>query len=167
MRARGVLSALLLPGVASAMPGVAAAQNRAEQIAGWVLFDTGGKPGDDSDRAVSLSRSVPGVDLIYRPSESNAGASIQVKFSGCAGLNLSSGFGFDDPPADREKQVRGQIHEAFADFARSCPSRPGGEATLMAGFAQAFAAVDKLMADRPFTYPPEPAADGQNAGKPQ
>jgi len=167
MRGRAALSAMLLLGAGLAMATIAVAKDRTEQIAGWTLSDTGSKPGDDTDRTVSLSKSVPGIDLIYRPSESNSGASIQMKFTGCAGLNLSSGFGFDDPPADREKQVRGQVHEAFGDFAKSCPLKPDVEPNLMADFTQAFAAVDTLMATRPFTYPPEPADNGQNAGNSQ
>jgi hypothetical protein len=53
------------------------------------------------------------------------------------------------------------VHEAFTDFAKSCPVKPDAEARLMAGFAEAFAAVDKLMTDKPNVYPPEPT-DGNS-----
>jgi len=97
-----------------------------------------------------------------QPSESNTGGSIHGEFNGCNGLNYSSGFGFDDPPADRAAEVRKQVHEEFTDFAKTCPMKPDVEARLMAGFAEAFAAVDKLMTDKPNVYPPEPAEDGNS-----
>ena len=56
MRARAGLFAMLLLGAGAAMPAIAVAQDRVEQIAGWALSDTGGKPGDDSDRTVSLHK---------------------------------------------------------------------------------------------------------------
>ncbi len=135
-------------------------------MAGWKLADVGHKPGDDGDRLVSIEKAIPEIDLIYRPSESNSGGSIQAEFKPqktCAGLSLSSGFDFYDPPADRAAQVRKEVHEAFADFAKTCPTfKPDIEATLMAGFGEAFAAVDKRMTDKPNVYPKQPAEDGNS-----
>ena len=157
-----MLAATLAGAGLLACAGVTVAQDSAIDVAGWKLTDVGHKPGDDSDRIVSIEKAIPEVSLFYQPSESNTGGSIHGEFKGCKGLNYSSGFGFDDPPADRAAEVREQVHEAFADFAKSCPLNPDAEARLMAGFAEAFAAVDKLMTDKPNVYPPEPAADANS-----
>jgi hypothetical protein len=164
---RVAVLAMLLAG--AGLGSSALAQDHVEQVGGWTLSDTGSKPGDDSDRAVNIRKSIPNIDLSYSPSESNTGGSIQVKFSDCKGLSYSSGFGFDDPPADRAAAVRKEVHEAFGDFAKTCPVKPGTEDALMAGFGEAFAAVDKLMTDKPNIYPPEPPSNGQDSAdtKPQ
>ena len=141
------------------------AQDSLVEIAGWKMADVGHKPGDDSDRLVTIEKAIPEIDLIYRPSESNTAGSIQAEFkpiNGCKGLSYNSGFDFGDPPADRATEVRKQIHEAFGDFAKTCAIKPGTEAALMAGFDQAFAAVDKLMTDKPNVYPPAPAEDANS-----
>lgn len=153
--------AVVLPLIAVlAVPGNA--QDSAIDVAGWKLTDVGHKPGDDSDRSVAIEKAIPEVDLFYRPSETNSGGSISASFKGCKGLSYNSGFGFDDPPADRAAAVRKEVHEAFAEFAKSCPVKPDAEARLMTGFAEAFAAVDKLMTDKPNVYPKEPAEDGNS-----
>ena len=145
---------------------IAVAQDSATNVAGWNLADVGHKPGDDSNRLVSIEKVLPEIDLIYRPSESNTGGSIQAEFKPqgkCSGMNLSSGFDFDAPPADRATEVRKQIHDGFVDFAKNCPAAKADvETTLMAGFGEAFAAVDKLMVDKPNVYPKEPAEDGNS-----
>ncbi len=152
--------------VGTSLGAAAPAQDSRVEVAGWSLADVGHKPGDDSDRLVTIEKAIPEVDLIYRPSESNTGGSIQAEFrplKGCKGLSYGSGFDFGDPPADRAGEVRKQVHEAFADFARTCPIRPDAEAALMAGFAEAFAAVDQLMTDKPNVYPPAPADTDGNS----
>jgi hypothetical protein len=156
------LAAALVAAGLLACAGAVVAQDSAIDVAGWKMTDTGHKPGDDSDRVVSIAKSVPEVDLSYHPGETNTGGSIHAQFKGCKGLSYSSGFGFDDPPADRATQVRQEVHEAFTDFAKTCPIKPDVEARLMTGFAEAFAAVDKLMTDKPNVYPPEPAEDGNS-----
>ena len=158
---------LMLPGALIAAgllacAGATVAQDSAIDVAGWKLTDVGHKPGDDSDRSVAIEKAIPEVDLFYHPSETNSGGSISAEFKGCKGLSYNSGFGFDAPPADRAAAVRKEVHEAFAEFAKSCPVKPDAEARLMAGFAEAFAAVDKLMTDKPNVYPPEPAADANS-----
>jgi hypothetical protein len=163
MPKRIVISSLLLIGAGIALVANVPAEDSLTQVAGWNLADVGHKPGDDSDRLVTIEKVIPEIDLIYRPSESNTGGSIQAEFKplkGCKGLSYNSGFQFDDPPADRAAEVRKQVDEAFADFAKTCRIDPNAKTTLMAGFAEAFAAVDKLMTDKPNVYPPEPVDNG-------
>jgi hypothetical protein len=147
--------------------GATAAQDSLVPIAaGWKMADVGHRPGDDSDRLVTIEKVIPEVDLIYRPSESNTAGSIQAEFpalKGCKPLSYNSGFDFGDPPADRAAEVRKQVHEAFVDFAKTCAVAPATEATLMTGFGEAFAAVDKLMTDKPNVYPPEPVDADANS----
>ncbi|MEN2791719.1 hypothetical protein ABC974_18960 [Sphingomonas oligophenolica] len=166
MSTRFLLPAVLTAAGLLSCATIALAQDSAINVAGWNLADVGHKPGDDSNRLVSIEKALPEIDLIYRPSESNTGGSIQAEFkpqNNCAGMSVSSGFDFDLPPADRAAQVRKEVHEAFADFAKTCRmARPDMEATLMAGFSEAFAAVDKLMVDKPNVYPKEPADDANS-----
>ena len=157
-----LLAAAVIAAGLLAWAGVTVAQDSAIDVAGWKLTDVGHKPGDDSDRTVTIEKAIPEVDLFYHPSETNTGGSISASFKGCKGLSYNSGFGFDDPPADRAAAVRKEVDEAFAEFAKSCPVKPDAEARLMAGFAEAFAAVDKLMTDKPNVYPKEPAEDGNS-----
>ena len=158
------LGMIILLGAGLVLAGSGSAQDSLTPITdGWKMADVGHKPGDDGDRLVTIEKVIPEVDMIYRPSESNTAGSIQAEFpalKGCKPLSYNSGFDFGDPPADRAAEVRKQIHEAFGDFAKTCPINPAAEATLMAGFAESFAAVDKLMTDKPNVYPPEPAEDG-------
>jgi hypothetical protein len=158
---------LLILAAALALAASPAAQDSLTPIAeGWKMADVGHRPGDDSDRLVTIEKVIPEVDLIYRPSESNTGGSIQAEFKPlmrCKPMSYNSGFDFPDPPADRAAEVRKQIDDAFADFAKSCPIDPAAKVTIMAGFAQAFAAVDTLMTEKPNVYPPAPAdADGNS-----
>jgi len=156
-------SALVAIAAGLALSSAAFAQNSSIDIGGWTLSDVGHKLGDDSDRRVSLRKEIPEVEMIYQPSEANTGGSIQATFRGCRGLNLSSGFDLPDAPAARAAEVRNQIHEAFTDFAKSCPVKSNAEATLLAGFDQAFAAIDKLMREHPNVYPPEPSDPDPNS----
>ncbi|MGY4397946.1 hypothetical protein ACVWZA_003143 [Sphingomonas sp. UYAg733] len=159
MPKRIAFSSILIIGASIALAANAPAGDSLTQVAGWKLADVGHKAGDDSDRLVTIEKVIPQIDLIYRPSESNTGGSIHAEFKplkGCKGLSYNSGFQFDAPPADRAAEVREQFDEAFADFAKTCPIDPNAATTLMAGFAEAFAAVDKLMTDQPNVYPPEP-----------
>jgi len=156
----GVAASILLLG--TGLVSVASmAQDSAVQIDGWNLADVGHKPGDDSNRLVSIEKVTPQVDMIYRPGERNVSGSIQAVFSvkGCSKLSLDSGF---DLPADRAAVVRKEMHAAFTDFAKSCKLKVELETEVMTGFAQAFAAVDKLMADKPNVYPPAPPEDGNS-----
>ena len=166
MTSRFLLPAALTAAGLLSCAAMAIAQDSSTIIAGWSLADVGHKPGDDSDRLVSIEKVLPEIDLIYRPSESNTGGSIQAEFKPegkCAGLSLSSGFDFDAPPADRATQVRKKVHDAFVDFLNSCPAaKPDVETELMTGFGEAFAAVNKLMIDKPNVYPKEPAEDGNS-----
>lgn len=148
---------LLALGLVAALGSAAArAADRHETVAGWSLDDTGSKPGDDSDRTVAMRRTTPDATLSYSPGEGNASGSIQIKFNRCEGLSYGSGFTLDDPPASHEAQVRKQIDDAFADFAKSCPSGGQGEAALMQGFDEAFATIEAWVKEHPFVYPPDP-----------
>lgn len=164
MIARSILlsGAVIAAGLLCA--GASLAQDSAINVAGWNLADVGHKPGDDSDRLVSIEKDIAQVDFIYRPSESNTGGSIQATFrdKSCSGLNLSSGFDLPDAPAERLAAVHKEIDEAYADFAKGCRKAVSDEATLLQGFDEAFAAVDTLMKAKPNVYPPQPADDGNS-----
>ena len=157
-------SSTLLLGVGLAVSVASVAQDSAVQVDGWNLADVGHKPGDDSNRLVSIEKVTPQVDMIYRPGEHNVSGSIQAVFSvkGCSKLSLDSGFDLPDPPADRAGVVRKEMHTAFTDFAKSCKIKVELEADVMTGFAEAFAAVDRLMTDKPNVYPPAPPEDGNS-----
>lgn len=168
MKLRAASAILLLgAGLALSVAGAVAgtAQDSAVQVDGWNLADVGHQPGDDSNRLVSIEKVIPEVDMIYRPGEHNVSGSIQAEFSvkGCSRLSLNSGFELPDPPGDRVGVARKEIHAAFVDLAKGCKTaRPGLEAELMTGFTEAFAAVDKLMTDKPNVYPPAPTEDGNS-----
>ena len=165
---RRLASAILLLGaglavsVAASVAGIA--QDSAVQIDGWNLADVGHKLGDDSNRLVSIEKVTPQVDMIYRPGEHNVSGSIQAVFNvkGCSKMSLSSGFDLPDPPGDRVGAARKEMHAAFTDFAKSCKIKVELETEVMAGFAEAFAAVDKLMSDKPNVYPSGPPEDGNS-----
>jgi opacity protein-like surface antigen len=141
--------------IALLFPAAAQAADRHEVVAGWTLDDVGGRPGDDSDRSVTMRKSLDDVSLIYAPSESGGGGSIQLNFKRCQGLSYGSGFGFEGQPSTYAAQVRSRIAEAFAEFAQSCPGKDQGEAKLMAGFDQAFHTLEAWVAARPFKFPRE------------
>jgi hypothetical protein len=164
MRASLLLSAAIALAGAMAFVGLGHAQDSAVQIDGWNLADVGHKPGDDSNRLVSIEKVTPQVDMIYRPGERNVSGSIQAVFSvkGCSRLTLNSGFDLPNPPGDRAAVVRKEMHAAFTDFAKTCRLKVELETEVMTGFAEAFAAVDKLMTDKPNVYPPAPPENGNS-----
>ena len=160
----GVASSILLLGTGLAVSGASMAQDSAVQIEGWNLADVGHKPSDDSNRLVSIEKVTPQVDMIYRPGKRNVSGSIQAVFSvkGCSRLSLNSDFYLPNPPGDRAAVVRKEMHAAFTDFAKTCRLKVELETEVMTGFAEAFAAVDKLMTDKPNVYPPAPAENGNS-----
>jgi hypothetical protein len=161
---RQLASTILLLGAGLAVSVASIAQDSAVQVDGWNLADVGHKPGDDSNRLVSIEKVTPQVDMIYRPGEHNVSGSIQAEFSvkGCSRMSLNSGFDLPNPPGDRGAVVRKEMHTAFTDFAKSCKIKVELETEVMTGFAEAFSAVDKLMTDRPNVYPPAPPEDGNS-----
>ena len=160
----GVASSILLLGTGLAVSVASMAQDSAVQIEGWNLADVGHKPGDDSNRLVSIEKVTPQVDMIYRPGKRNVSGSIQAVFSvkGCSRLTLSSDFYLPNPPGDRAAVVRKEMHAAFTDFPKTCRLKVELETEVMTGFAEAFAAVDKLMTDKPSVYPPAPPENGNS-----
>ena len=160
----GVAGSILMLGTGLAVSVASRAQDSAVQIDGWNLADVGHKPGDDSNRLVSIEKVTPQVDMIYRPGERNGSGTIQAEFNvkGCSRMSVNSGFDLPDPPGDRAAVARKDMHTAFTDFARSCKIKVELETEVMAGFAEAFAAVDKLMTDKPNVYPPAPAENGNS-----
>ena len=160
----GVASSILLLGTGLAVSVASMAQDSAVQIEGWNLADVGHKPGDDSNRLVSIEKVTPQVDMIYRPGKRNVSGSIQAVFSvkGCSRLTLNSDFYLPNPPGDRAAVVRKEMHAAFTDFPKTCRLKVELETEVMTGFAEAFAAVDKLMTDKPNVYPPAPPENGNS-----
>jgi len=135
---------------------------RVETVAGWTLSDKGSHPGDDSDREVRLTRALSDVEVIYLPS--GTGAGLTVNFRPCKGLNYNTGFGFEEGQ-DRSRQVSDQIAEGYADFTKDCKAALTPRADLMQGFPEAFATLDQWLKERPFTYPAEPATDDNKQGQ--
>jgi len=146
-------------GGASAQAPAAAAGplERTQQVGAWTVSDTGGKPGDDSEREVRLARSLETVDVVLHRGDPN-GAGITVKFSRCEGLTWNSGLSLEGAIPARVAQVRDEIHDAFKDFAKACPVKAGEEAALLEGFEAADRLVETWIRDRPFVYPPEPTS---------
>ena len=137
--------------LAASIPAFAADHN--EQVAGWTLSDTGGKPGNDLDREVSMTRKAPGVEIAYKPGPGRSGT-ISAKFTGCdsaseytASLNFRSS-------EDAVKSVREEIAYDFAEFRKICPITADAEGAAMEGFDRAFATVTQWVKDKPFVYPP-------------
>lgn len=160
----GVASSILLLGTGLAVSVASMAQDSAVQIEGWNLADVGHRLGDDSNRLVSIEKVTPQVDMIYRPGERNVSGSIQAQISvkGCSRMSVNAGFDLPDPPGDRAAVVRKEMHTAFTDFAKSCKIKVELESEVMTGFAEAFAAVDRLMTDKPNVYPPAPPENGNS-----
>jgi hypothetical protein len=154
-----LILSLALAGAASAQTPLPAggALDRTQQVGGWTVSDLGGKPGDDSDRDVKLSRSIENVDL-YLHRTDHDGAGLTVTFSRCEGLTANSGFSVEGAIPARVAKVKDEIHDAFKDFAKTCPPKAGEEAALLEGFDEADRLLETWLHDRPFTYPPEPAA---------
>jgi hypothetical protein len=158
-----LILSLVLAGAALAQPPppppapLAGGLERAQQVGGWTVSDTGAKPGDDGDRQVKLTRSIENVDFVlYRTDRDGAG--LTMKFSRCDGLTANSGFSLEGAIPARAAQVRDEIHDAFKDFAKTCPPKAGEEAALLEGFDAAERLLETWVHDRPFTYPPEPAS---------
>ena len=160
--------------VALALAGAASAQDAAappgpldhtQQVGAWTVSDTGAKPGDDSDRDVKLARTIQDLELyIHRVDHDGIGLSMQ--FARCDGLNLNSGFSLDGDIAKRQAKIRAEVHDAFKDFAKSCPPKAGEEEALMDGFDAADRLLETWVHDRPFTNPPE-EPDPKAAAKPK
>jgi hypothetical protein len=152
-----LILSLLLAGAASAQPPPAGPLDRTQQVSGWTVSDTGAKPGDDSERQVKLTRSIEALEVfLYRTDRDGAG--LTMKFSRCEGLTANSGFSVEGAIPARVAQVKDEIHDAFKDFAKTCPPKPGEEAALLEGFDEADRLLETWLHDRPFTYPPEPAS---------
>jgi len=142
--------------IAVLTPTAARTADRHAVVAGWTLDDVGGKPGDDSNRNVTMRKEIDKVvSLVYAPSQGGSGGSIQLSFRRCQGLSYGSGFGFDGQPSTYASQVRRQIAEAFAEFAQNCPAKDQGEAKLMEGFDEAYRTIEAWVAARPFIFPRE------------
>jgi len=135
---------------------------RVATVAGWTLSDKGSHPGDDSDREVRLTRALSDVEVIYLPSGSGAG--LTINFKPCKGLNYNTGFGFEEGQ-DRARQVSDQIAEGYADFTKGCKASLTPRADMMQGFPEAFATLEQWLKERPFTYPAEPATDDNKQGQ--
>ena len=131
---------------------------RSQTVAGWTLSDTGGRPGDDIERVLHMTRQAPGVTMTYTPGANGENASIRLQFTRCNGQDYGSGFDFGNPPGDHAKVIRDEVHEAYADFAKTCHTPPADEAVLLAGFDEALKTIEQWLAARPFVYPPEPAS---------
>jgi hypothetical protein len=152
-----LILSMALATAASAQPPPAGPLDRSQQVGGWTVSDTGAKPGDDGGREVRLSRSIENVDFVLHRSDPD-GAGITMKFSRCDGLNWNSGLSLEGAIPARVAQVKDEIHDAFKDFAKACPPKAGEEAALLEGFDAADRLVETWIHDRPFRYPPEPAA---------
>jgi hypothetical protein len=145
---------LALPGVflvaAVSIPAFAA--DRVEEVAGWRLSDFGGKPGNDLDRDVSMTRKASGVEIAYKPGPGRSGI-VSSKFSGCdsaseftATLNFKSS-------EDAIKSVREEIAYNFDEFRKACAATADAEKDVMQGFDKAFETVTQWVKDKPFVFP--------------
>lgn len=138
-------------------PAPAGPLERTQQVGGWTVSDLGAKPGDDSDREVRLARGIENVDFVLHRSDQD-GAGVTIRFSRCDGLTWNSGFSLEGAIPARVAQVKDEIRDGFKDFAKECPPKAGEEAALLEGFDEADRLAETWIHDRPFTYPPEPAA---------
>jgi hypothetical protein len=124
-------------------------------VGGWQLADVGGMPGDDSERKVTLSRTLGGLKMTYEPSgEDRAGLTFA-----CEGSSYGTGFDFGNPPEDHLKVIAGEVTEAYADLAKDCKPKPPAQAVLMQDFPEALATLEGWLEAKPFVYPPETTAD--------
>jgi hypothetical protein len=126
-----------------------------QQSGAWTVKDTGAKPGDDTDREVSLSRTTDEVEVQLNRT-ANDGAGLFMKFSRCDGLVVNSGFSAKGDLPARAVQIRGEIHDGFKSFAKLCPPQAGEEEKLLEGFDAADAILETWLRERPYIYPPEP-----------
>ena len=156
------------------IPSVSAAQGYASKVSGWTLSDTGRKPGDDSGRSVSIEKSVPGISLLYGPNGKGNGGSFRLSFAaskGCKARTFYVGTDFGVDKAASVADVRNEINGAFAEFREGCPRTSISSTALLTGFDEAFAAVHKQVADKPYifsstpdagaTLPPQSKSQGQ------
>jgi hypothetical protein len=143
-----------LLGSGLAFPALAA--DRTEQVAGWTLSDTGGKPGNDLDREVAMVRRASGVELAFKPGPGRNGT-VSAKFAGCEKSSTFSATLSFKSSADAIKSVRDEIAYDFAEFRKECAVTADAEKMTMEGFDAAFGTVMQWVKDRPFVYPPNAA----------
>ena len=83
-----VLAAALAGAGLLACASVAVAQDGAVDVAGWKLSDVGHKPGDDSDRIVSIDKAIPEVSLFLARTQKADPASIKALTLQCLQIEL-------------------------------------------------------------------------------
>jgi hypothetical protein len=160
---------LLLLGLFLASPAFAV-QDYMAADSGWTISDVGHRPGDDSQRKVVIEKTTPTVHLVYGPNGIGYGGSFRADFpatKGCRGFQSNVLFLFDTAKGDPATEVREQIHAAFVDSAKRCRKRAAGEVELLSGFDEAFAAVHKRVAEKPYIFPSEPVATARPLPQPQ
>jgi hypothetical protein len=145
--------ALLLGLAIITAPIPAFAADRTEQVSGWKLSDIGSKPGNDLDREVSMVRTAPGVELVYKPGPGRSG-SVSAKFAGCDKSSTFNAALEFKSSADAIQSVRDEIAYDFGEFRKECTVTADVEKTAMEGFDAAFKAVSQWVKDKPFVYPP-------------
>jgi hypothetical protein len=121
----------------------------------WQLADVGGMPGDDSERRLTLTRTLGGLKMTYEPSPNDGGG---LSFE-CEGSGYGTSFGFEDAPQDHAKVVAGVVAEAYADLAKDCKPKLPAQSALMQDFPEALKGLEQWLAAKPFVYPPEPSSD--------
>lgn len=135
------------------------AEDLHRRVAGWTLTDEGHRTGNDTDRNVTLNHTVGEPALMYRPAAHSDSGIVAVFFAypGCTNSGTNSGTIVDLSEApDRDAAVRVTVHSLFRTFAATCKTIPqDAEATLMAGFTEAFGALETRLRDHPFEFPPE------------
>lgn len=142
--------------IALAFSAAVEAAGRTEQVAGWALSDTGGKPGNDLDREVAMVRKASGVEIAYKPGPGRSG-SVSAKFEGCNKSSEYTAHMEYKSSADAIKSVRDEISYDFAEFRKECAVTADAEKAAMEGFDKAFEAVSQWVKDKPFVYPPNEA----------
>lgn len=144
----------LLAGIALA--GVLATQGASSVVAGWTIGDPPSPTDNGSTTVVQIRKTAPGVEVTYVAFAGSEGGTISVDFAArakCRDQWFGARFTFDDPEVKDEVDVRGQIHEAFGKYIAKCGAPATPEGDVMRGFSEAFAAVEKRIAevgDKPF-----------------
>jgi hypothetical protein len=128
---------------------------RTATFGGWQLADVGSMPGDDSERRLTLSRTLGGLKVTYEPSPNNGGG---LTFE-CEGASYGTSFGFDNPPGDHIKTIADQVTEAYADLAKDCKPKPPAQAALMQDFPEALKTLEQWLAAKPFVYPSDTSSN--------
>jgi hypothetical protein len=139
------------------LPSVSAAQDYVAEVSGWKMSDVGHKPNDDSERSVLIEKNLPGVSLVYGPNGKGNGGSLKAIFpasKGCRGLEFSAAFDFEIAKAAPATEVRNEINAVFATFRARCPGKAISAVELLNGFDDAFAAVQRRVAEQPYIFPP-------------